>query len=161
MTSTPIPKINFKQVAKFWRKVARRGPDDCWYWQGGVRGEYGVFEINGVKVGAHRLAFYLGHGKSDPGELMVCHQCDHPLCCNPAHHFLGTGKVNADDMVSKGRAVDNSGEAHGQHKLTADQVEEIRSSPLRGIELARKFGVHKSAISRIRSGQRWLPGAET
>jgi hypothetical protein len=55
-----------------------------------------------VRLGAHRLAFALTKG--EPGLLHVCHDCDSPACCNPAHLCLGTPKTNAQDKVQRGRA---------------------------------------------------------
>ena len=40
-------------------------------------------------------------------------------------------------------------------KLTNEQVEEIRTSNLKGCELAKKFGVRDAIISAIRLGQKW------
>lgn len=47
------------------------------------------------------------------------------------------------------------GETNGQAKLTEDAVRHIRSSTAPGPELARKFGVNRKTIQRVRSGLRW------
>jgi hypothetical protein len=44
---------------------------------------------------------------------------------------------------------------YGSAILTEKQAAYIRLSPLTGKELARKFGVHKSTISNIRTSKTW------
>lgn len=56
---------------------------------------------DGVLV--HRVAYAQVYGDFDQS-LKVCHSCDNPPCCNPAHLFLGTQKDNLRDMFAKGRA---------------------------------------------------------
>lgn len=51
---------------------------------------------------AHRWAWADRFG-SIPDGMRVCHTCDNPPCCNPAHLFLGTDADNAQDRASKGR----------------------------------------------------------
>jgi hypothetical protein len=93
---------------RFWRYVKRNGPLECWPWIGPIakyRRGYGQFKRDGRRgksENAHRLAWEFTHGVP-PDHLFVCHRCDNPPCCNPAHLFLGTPKENHDDMVSKGR----------------------------------------------------------
>lgn len=85
---------------RFWSKVDRRGPDECWPWLAAKSAtRYGVFD----KTRAHRVAYALTHGLIPEGRI-VCHRCDNPPCCNPAHLWLGTPKDNTADMVAKGRA---------------------------------------------------------
>jgi hypothetical protein len=40
-------------------------------------------------------------------------------------------------------------------KLTPQQIAEIRSSKATGAALARRFGVHKATVNRVRAGKTW------
>lgn len=150
---------------RFWPKVMKPMDwDACWPWQGsGSRGEepsYGNFKIKSyASERAHRISFALYNGKS-PGPLLVCHTCDNPPCVNPSHLFLGTVKDNSEDMVRKGRGAkrDQRGALNGAAKLTADNVEAIRSMILSGLTnkaIAVRFGVTHQIISKIRRGHAW------
>jgi predicted XRE-type DNA-binding protein len=77
------------------------------------------------------------------------HSCDNPPCVNPEHLSVGTRKENLVDMSKKGRMFNPS------LKLTLEQVDFIKSSDLTQNELAQKFSVMQSTISRIKSGKRW------
>lgn len=89
---------------RFWEKVDVGGPDECWDWQG-ARAHYGhgIINVTGRSLLAHRVAWSITHG--DPAEANVCHRCDNPPCCNPAHLFLGSQADNIADMHRKGRYV--------------------------------------------------------
>jgi len=95
-------------TARFWSKVAIGAPDECWPWTGSVN-EHGY---GGIRLGgrsgrlwkAHRIAYLITH----PGEKLapadhICHHCDNPPCCNPAHLYKGDYRTNVDDMVRRGR----------------------------------------------------------
>jgi hypothetical protein len=86
------------------RWIERRAPDECWPVRAKYRSANGYSHIVFARQhgGVHRVAWTLAN-KREPGELHVCHSCDHPPCCNPAHLFLGTAADNIRDMDSKGR----------------------------------------------------------
>jgi hypothetical protein len=110
---------------------------------------------------AHRVAWTLTAG-SDPGSMFVCHRCDAPPCCNPAHLFLGDQTANMADMIAKGRE-DHSlvlrGADNGHAKLTDAHVVEIWRLHLHeGLGerlLGAQFGVTPANIHMILSGQTW------
>lgn len=75
----------------------------CWEWKRGkTPAGYGRIVINGRGEYAHRVAYELVHGKIPEG-MHVCHSCDNPACCNPAHLWVGTPKDNMQDRDTKGR----------------------------------------------------------
>ena len=91
------------QHKSFWPRVSVGQPWECWEWEGPVnRSGYGLFSLDGDQAMAHRMAWWLGVGEVFIGGN-ICHHCDNPGCCNPAHLFMGTQKQNVLDMIDKGR----------------------------------------------------------
>jgi hypothetical protein len=108
---------------RFWRKVARTGPAECWLWLAGRNPKgYGRFGMHGSAVFAHRQAYALTVGAIPEG-MYVCHRCDNPPCCNPEHLFLGTHADNIRDMTRKGRADRDKkrGDLNGSRKHPASR----------------------------------------
>jgi len=125
----------------------------CWIWNGRQdKDGYGIFYFSGGKERAHRFSYKL-HYQIDPQDLMVCHHCDTPACVNPDHLFLGTCQDNLQDALQKGRFA--IGDLNGRSKLTPEQVKYALSSTESGASLARKWGVSRSTVNRIRRGQGW------
>lgn len=168
-------KLTEAMIARFWAKVDRRAADECWPWTG-VRKRhkgaftYGIFYTSKTSVlGAHRAAWLASYGGDDllPG-LLVCHSCDNPQCCNPAHLWLGTKADNNRDRSEKGRTRTGKRayeavryrkqERHPSAKLTAVQVSEIRSDRRPLSVIGQQYGVDPSTVSRIRRGKAWYAG---
>jgi hypothetical protein len=152
---------------RFWSKVDKRGPDECWPWRGSFsKGGYGDFSFGRSRkhVKAHQLAYVLTHGEfagfgeRERGEhgLCVLHSCGNPACCNPAHLRLGSHDENMQDMITHGRST--RGQRNARAKLSKRQVIAIRAARGRGVlleALADQYGVAISTISRVATGVRW------
>jgi hypothetical protein len=142
-----------KALERFWSRVDKHGEGECWPWTRAIdEYGYGTLSLGDHKVKAHRFAYFATHQDANPA-LNVCHSCDNPRCCNPAHLWLGTQSENNHDKVIKGRHPD--GFVGPTIKLNTDQLNEILESKESTRSLARKFGVHDTTIHRIRSGERW------
>lgn len=150
---------------RFWSKVAKAGPDECWLWRSVVNNRgYGKFVVGSRTDGtsrmayAHRHAYELVNGPI-PFGLVVRHKCDVPACVNPAHLETGTQSQNMRDCFERGRArmPDSRGENHGNVKLTDMQVAEIRAKYNEGgrsqRSLASEYGVHQAQIHRVIRGK--------
>jgi hypothetical protein len=125
----------------------------CWLWTGAcMPWGYGVGSIRAKNIYAHRLSWLLHRGEI-PNGVFVLHKCDTPACVNPDHLFLGTNTDNRKDSVSKSRHV--YGERCRKSNLTAEQIIEIRTSPLSSYQLAKIYSVSSRNIRKIRRGEIW------
>lgn len=74
---------------RFWEKVNRCGPDECWPWTASLRNGYGQI-YDGVDsehpraLYAHRVAWELLRGPI-PDDRQLDHICRNRACVNPAH----------------------------------------------------------------------------
>ena len=130
---TAGPGRGLASAELFWTAVDMTG--DCWEWTRARRPEgYGTVSLNGRPGLASRRAYELAVGPIPKG-MLVCHTCDNPPCCRPAHLFLGGKRENALDASRKGR---------GTGRLNAAQVRDIRRRLLHGerqIDVARALGI--------------------
>jgi hypothetical protein len=144
---------------RYWAKVDKRGPNECWLWTGALNEHgYGVFNPDGRHSGptvkAHRFVL----GLTDPrlSKLLIRHSCDNPPCVNPAHLSTGSHADNAADMVSRQRQA--RGSRAGMAKLTEKQVAEIllraSAGELQRI-IAAEYEVSRPTISRIVNRKGW------
>lgn len=148
------------EAQRFWSKVTRRGPDECWTWNRATgRGGYGSLTIRQKRHAAHRLSYEMRYGPIAKG-LVLRHRCDNPPCVNPTHLTPGTDADNIHDCIERGRKVQVRGERIATAKLTASQVQEIRRlgdvRAASGRELARRFGVSHTEIQEILARRRWI-----
>ena len=121
-----LNRANDKTRARFWNLVDKRGVNECWPWNGTTdRYGYGAFKLSTYfRAIASRFAFAIHHN-AEPGAKHVCHRCDNPPCCNPAHLFLGDAKINAADKTAKGRGRGRFSEPRFKLNLgSLSQIEE-------------------------------------
>jgi hypothetical protein len=161
-----LPAFRPQDIRRFNEKVDRASDNECWLWLSAtLRGGYGVFQIAGRTVKAHRVA-YLLHTGEDPVGFLVCHRCDNRKCCNPNHLFKGSSLDNNADRDRKGRTSHGPnhmghvpaenlprGITHGMSKMNDDIVRRIRheyaSGNISQVVLSAKYGLHQTQISKI------------
>jgi hypothetical protein len=69
---------------RFWPKVDKRDPDECWLWNASLAGNgYGQF-VSDISRRAHVVAYVLTYGPVPP-DCVVHHTCNRHMCCNPKH----------------------------------------------------------------------------
>ena len=152
-------------MERLWSKIAvTPDPSQCWDWMASTFDNgYGQFKVGTKNWRAHRFVWTMVHGPI-PDDLVVCHRCDNPLCCNPDHLFLGSNRDNSQDMVSKGRQRGNKGEHsvrgsnHPHAKLTEDAVRDIRKRFSQGdtsSTLGRQYSVTKETILSVVHRKTW------
>lgn len=147
------------EFAKFWSRVHIGPETECWVWTAGrhVHG-YGTMRINKKDTNAHRASWEMMRGEIPEG-LHCLHKCDNPSFCNPDHLFLGTHHENMSDRAAKNRTHRMDGTPRSNHRLTADQVQKVRSlyanSNLGCKEVAAEFGVTTNAIVVLIRGDTW------
>ncbi len=154
--------VNVERLNSFIDRSA--GPDGCWPWTGARdTSGYGRFHTgesaNSTRL-AHRLAFGAHCGEEPEA---VCHRCDNPPCCNPAHLFGGTRAINVQDMIAKGRRRNGEavrGERHPAAKLNAAQVTEIRERYAEGgatqRALAARYAVSQRTVAKVVNRIGWV-----
>lgn len=140
---------------RFWSKVDRRSDEECWPWVGKARTNgYGKTQYRRKQILAHRLAFFLATGQMPSANIL--HGCDNTLCCNPKHLREGTQADNMHDKVQRDRQ--QKGEEVNFAILREADVRTIKrllNNGTKGIEVAERFNVSKSAVSHIKLGHTW------
>lgn len=141
---------------RFWAKVDRRGPNECWLWTASKdRHGYGTLQLDGKPRKAHRLSWILSNGPVPEG-LCVCHSCDVRLCVNPSHLWAGSNKANTDDMIAKGRHGTVRGEAAPWSKLTESAIIDIRNHNGESQRSkATRHGISQTMVSKIQRRDSW------
>jgi hypothetical protein len=151
---------------RFWSKVNRGLQSECWEWNRSVHVKWGYGQFRWINPAngrnevarASRVAFWLVFGYFPE---MVCHTCDNPPCCNPAHLYAGDAATNGADKAARNRARGNrnqSGEHNKVAVLTDAMVIEARRRVHEGesrTDVATDLGVLRPTLSYAVSGKTW------
>lgn len=96
---------------RFWSRVDKRGPDECWEWKGFVTKQgYGRFNAPWFGYQAHRLSLLMTGAVPKEGDV-TDHICRNKSCVNPSHLRFVTQKINATEN-SIGIAAVNVAKTH-------------------------------------------------
>ena len=146
------PDLGHTIEQRFWVKVDRRGPDECWPWLASKTHGHGQFIVmgdngRGHPVYAHRMAYTLLVGPIPDGMFLdhLCHTndpeceqgglCSHRACVNPAH----LEPVTLDENTARGRwaPIVNAVRTHCQrgHEFTPENT---YITPKRGVRQCRE-----------------------
>ena len=94
-------------LTRFRAKIHRSPDLECWLWTGAISGKgHGRFWIrDDLVVIAHRFAWLvdqLDHGHAVTAmPTLVSHDCDNPICQNPAHLRVGTATTNRREWAAR------------------------------------------------------------
>jgi hypothetical protein len=152
------PQFNSYEIATFLSRIDMSGgPDACWpTTQSRDSNGYGRIRFVSCSYAMHRLVYELVHGDIPP-DMLICHTCDNPPCCNPAHLFVGSQYDNAMDRERKQRLNHPRGESHAGTNLTEAQVLEIRSRwpGEKQSDIGADYGVGQATVWRIIHKKVW------
>jgi len=115
-------------TARFWSRVEKRGPDDCWTFCGARQPWGPVLSFTGRTTTARRVAWFLLVGPV-PAGARIFQRCENDDCVNPAHLSLRPAA-----------------------RLSPESIALIRRAAKRGAkqsDLARRFGVGAATVHRI------------
>lgn len=169
---TPIPDLSEKYLIRFWSRVDKRGPDECWPWTAALSHGYGNMSLpvpGGKKeFGANRISLFLKTGNRLEF-LQALHTCDNPPCCNPDHLYAGDERRNILDCIERNRyrgyfsqdPENSKGANNPNSKLTQDDILEIRKFKGQRMSAAglavvlKRFNICSSSFYYIRSETSW------
>ena len=134
---------------RFWSKVKKGDPDECWEWQASYGSVgYGQFRFDGKTLGAHRVSYLLEVGEIPEG-MHVLHSCDNRACVNPAHLHVGTPARNLEERAQR----------NNPEKLNIEKVHAIREllqeNELSQREIGELFNVSQAVVSAICCKKIW------
>ncbi len=105
----------------------------------------------GKRWRASRLVWTVKKGPIPDG-LCVLHTCDNELCINPKHLFLGTFQDNTDDMISKGRKIDDPTVGPRRRLRTATAIFNSTWEGLSDDQICNKLFISKTTLWNYRKG---------
>lgn len=132
--------------------------DDCILWTRRLDSAgYGRVYVDGRSMTASRYICELVHGPPDSPFKEAAHACRNRSCINPRHLGWATPAENQMHRVRDGTS--NRGEAHGNAKLTNEDVVRIRKLAAGGwteAALAEKFDVNRVTIHYVVKRATWV-----
>ena len=138
----------------------------CWLWSGAMSADEGGGRVpivwhDGRTSSALRVVYVLSGKTVRKGEI-VWRKCRHDHCLRPDHLLSGTRaqwgawrKAYGYAAMTPDAWAANMLERRKGKEIDAETAAMIRESPETGAALARKLGVSKQAVSRVRLRKTW------
>ncbi len=105
----------------------------------------------GRRLRVHRLVYAEAKG-AIPDGLMVLHTCDNRRCIRPEHLFLGTAQNNTDDMITKGRKIDDSNVGARRREATGKLIGSLLAQGLAPYEILKRLGISYGTYNNYVNG---------
>jgi DNA-binding NarL/FixJ family response regulator len=98
-----------------------------------------------VKQRAHRIVYFASNPEHDQNQ-MVLHKCDNRACINVNHLFLGTAQDNTNDMISKGRKIDDPLVGERRRQETWKRIKPLYEQGLSRDEIAKRLHLSGNTV---------------
>ena len=129
-------------ASDFWNCIEKVG--GCWNWKGSIAmNGYGKLKFGKKYWSAHRLSYFLTHGKLTEG-LTIDHLCHNKRCVNPDHLEEVPFKINAQRRSTS--ILD-------QKKVS--EIKKLYKTGRSQYYISKLFGVVQPQISNIINNKRW------
>jgi hypothetical protein len=106
---------------------------------------------NGKKWGVPRLVLHVKKGPLAP-DVWALHTCDNTKCINEDHLFPGTAQDNTNDMIAKGRKVDDPTVGPRRRAQTALRIFTLTWEGLSDDEICNKLLIGRTTLWNYRKG---------
>jgi hypothetical protein len=143
-------------IAQFLEAAIADGADECLFWPFVRHSKgYGRAYIGGRNIYAHRYICEKCWGPAPADKPLATHSCGRGAegCIAPHHLKWGSAADNSADMIAHGHS--GRGRIPSSAKLDAESARAIRNASGSYRTIARRFGVHSSTVSRIKTGEAW------
>jgi hypothetical protein len=144
----PLPEITAD-----WLLERCREEDGCLVWVGHCDngGEDPRASIDGHKFYVRRAVWAAMSGRQPSANELIGTTCDNARCCDPAHVIRRTRsqalKGVPKSLITRAKIA----KAKRRADVPDDAVAQILASPLRGEDEAKRWGMCKSSINKIRN----------
>lgn len=117
--------------------------EQCWPWKGTTNKKDGrpYFTIDRKRRPSYAIVLELSTGRQQEEGQVVRHNCDNPVCCNPAHLDWGTHQDNMNDMKER--------ERHGLSKIVVRAILKLLSEQRSHSDIAELYGVSRETVTAI------------